>query len=85
MRTPTLSMIYDGVGNVVNVFDPYRARTTTEYDPANRAIKVTQPEVQNGSGPMVSPVALTEYDANGNVIKVTDANGNSTDNTYDRL
>lgn len=86
MTRPLIVTAYDFVGNVVSVTDPRGNTTTTEYDAANRKIQVTQPAVPvYGSGSPVAPVTTTAYDLNGNVLTVTDAEDNVTENTYDEL
>ncbi len=58
--------------------------TTTVFDPANRPTSVTAPAVSIfGETNPATTTTLTEYDDNGNVIKVTDGEGGITINTYD--
>ncbi|MHA3770735.1 RHS repeat-associated core domain-containing protein [Verrucomicrobiota bacterium sgz303538] len=84
---PVLWWEYDKAGNVTASTDASGYTTTTRYTPSNRPDQVTAPWVrerqQSGQILWKQPVTLTEYDFNGNVEKVTDANGNATINSYD--
>ena len=83
---PTLQWAYDAVGNVTKTTDPLLNATDMTYDAANRLFQTTQPPVSvYGITGTVRPVTTNEYDRNGNVTKVTDANGKVTTNTYDKL
>ncbi|MEM6821457.1 MAG: RHS repeat-associated core domain-containing protein, partial [Verrucomicrobiota bacterium] len=82
---PEIETTYDSVGNILTVTDARNNATTTEYDPANRPIKVTAPAVATLGGGSASPITETTYDPNGNVLTVKDPNGNTITNTYDEL
>jgi YD repeat-containing protein len=69
-----------GVGNVRFVTDARDNTMETQYDNANRPVKVIQPAVTGGT-----PETVTTYDGNGNVLTVTDPEDNATTNTYDAL
>ncbi|MDR3403122.1 MAG: RHS repeat-associated core domain-containing protein [Chthoniobacter sp.] len=86
-RRPQLSWIYDGVGKVIAAYDERSNRTDFTFDAANRQIQVQAPSVLYGptGGSSARPTTVTAYDLNGNVLQVTDPNGNHTVNTYDAL
>lgn len=82
-RSPVVTTTYDKVGNVVRVTDPRGYSIATDYDAANRPVKVISPSYQESpTSPVVTPVTQTVYDASGNPTKVTDARGSVTINTY---
>lgn len=76
---------YDPASRVISVIDPRGFETRTEYDDANRPVRVIAPEVALADGSPIQPVTFTEYDTNGNVIAITDANQHRTHNVYDAL
>lgn len=77
---------YDNVGKVIGVTDPNGYTTNTEYDDANRPVRAKAPAVVDPSDSASKrPTVITTYDANGNVLSVTDANGHTTTNVYDTL
>ncbi|MEM1158968.1 MAG: TIGR02594 family protein [Verrucomicrobiota bacterium] len=82
---PEIETEYDSVGNVTRITDARDNTTETEYDKANRPVKVTSPSVPVGGGGTGIPVTETTYDLNGNVLTVKDANGHTVTNTYDEL
>ncbi len=83
--SPTLESEYDAVGNVTKVIDARGAETETIYDAANRATEIKQPLVAVYGSGTSRPTTLSEYDKNGNMVKLTDPNGRETNNTYDAL
>ena len=52
--------------------------TTYEYDRAGRQTEVIQPAVYDAATTLRSPTTITTYDNDGNVLTVTDPNGNVT-------
>ncbi|WP_162145231.1 RHS repeat-associated core domain-containing protein [Chthoniobacter flavus] len=83
---PVIYTGYDYVGNVIWVQNACGFTTETEYDEANRPVKVTAPPVLLAGGQQaVRPEKRTSYDLAGNVVTVTDANQHVTTNTYDWL
>lgn len=90
---------YDDAGNLTQTTSPGGNITITQYDNANRPYQVTQPDPGLWNGwpkdhtsqdpPPITPsaegapVTLTVYDPNGNVLTVTDAEGNTITNVYD--
>ena len=64
-------------GNVTAVIDELARRTEYEYDSNNRLVKVTEAD-PDGAGELTSPVTTYEFDKRGNVLSMTDANGNTT-------
>lgn len=80
-------MHYDLLGNAVRAVDSRGNATTMTYDRAYRVIEVAGPGVadaENGNA-LRQPVTTTAYDANGNVIAVTDPRGVQTTTAYDGL
>ncbi|MDR1304550.1 MAG: hypothetical protein LBK76_04925, partial [Verrucomicrobiales bacterium] len=75
-KHPLLLTAYDAVGNVTATTDANGNVTVSEYDAANRVIKVTD---------ALGHDTLTVYDRNGNIVNVSDANGKVTHNQYDAL
>ncbi|WP_154017710.1 DUF6531 domain-containing protein, partial [Criblamydia sequanensis] len=57
--------------------DSYGKRTTFEYDRAGRLVKTTLPPLSGNPR-----ILLNSYDAMGNLIQETDANGNTTKKKY---
>ncbi len=65
---PEIETTYDNVGNVIAVTDPRDKTTHTRYDPAKRPIFVISPLVALADSSSLRPVAITEYDLNGNIL-----------------
>ena len=59
------------------------AAGATAYDALDRKTSVTQPD-PDGAGPLAAPVTRYGYDADGNVVSVTDPRGGVTTTAYDR-
>ena len=89
---------YDLNNNVRYVKNARGFETVTEYDEANRAFKQILPAVENaeaafdptlnggnGGFPSESPIVITHFDTNSNVVKTVDARGLVTLNFYDNL
>ena len=97
--SPTTDSYYDGNGNAWKVVDPKGNTTETTYDNAGRATHVQGPPVPvfdgtTGQTALQATLTSSIYDLNGNVVAVTDANGNlpgataddyTTSNEYDAL
>ncbi|MDZ4402144.1 putative Ig domain-containing protein [Prosthecobacter sp.] len=78
-------MQYDAAGNAVRVTDPLGRVTDTQYDERNRAVAAYAPPVWDAlAGATVRPSTQTTYDALGQVLTVTDPQGNVTTKHYDR-
>ncbi|MBE2287406.1 MAG: putative Ig domain-containing protein, partial [Prosthecobacter sp.] len=76
---------HDLAGNVIRVTDPLGRVTQTEYDERNRAIRVRAPAVWDAlAEASVRPETRTTYDDLGQVLTVTDPQGNVTTKHYDR-
>lgn len=81
---PSAVSRYDGVGNVVKSIDALGNETDQVYDAANRLVeKLGSPVPVAGLSGLHRPKTTTTYDANGNVLTVTDPNLTVTTNTYD--
>jgi RHS repeat-associated protein len=86
LQHPTILTGYDGVGNVISKTDARGYVTMLEYDQANRLVETIYPAVPvYPSGSPVAATTLTGYDFDGNILTVTDEDGNATVNTYDAL
>ena len=67
---------YDGGSRVVRTSDPRGNTTTSQYDKLGRKIAMTTPD-PDGSGPLTAATTSYGYDAQGNLVNVTDALGTS--------
>lgn len=90
LGSPCTQSIYDANGNVVATINPLGHRSDAVYDPRNRKIKdigpaITDATLPGNPIPNVRPESFTYYDLAGNVVKTTDARGNSVLQFYDRL
>ncbi len=79
-RRPTVTSIYDPVGNVISTIDPRGIISIIDYDRANRPYHTV-----SAFGLAEQIETSTEYDFNGNATAVTDPNGHITVNHYDSL
>ena len=90
-QNPAIYSAYDGVGNVIAVTDARQNTTRSFYDNAYRVTStLSNPVTGNPSTDASNPgandiVTAMSYDANGNVLVLTDGNGNATRNSYDLL
>ncbi len=75
---------YDDAGNLTTITDPLSRITTYGFDADNRQTSMRAPNPSDGSG-TGGPEQSVTYDALGDVISSTDANGNETDYTYDEM
>lgn len=78
---------YDADGNVSYVIDARGKRTDFSYDARNRQEETLAPWVTDYSlatPASVRPRTFTEYDAAGNVFRITGPRGDVTQNEYDR-
>jgi RHS repeat-associated protein len=75
----------DGDGNQVVVTSTNGFATTTGYDHLGRSITTTLPPVTLSTGQVTQPVQSTGYDGEGNVVRQTDADGNTSNSSYDPL
>ncbi|MDF2801268.1 MAG: repeat-associated core domain protein, partial [Anaerocolumna sp.] len=75
---------YDADGNVLTMTTPDGTKTTNEYDYLDRSVIQT---VQgfNEYGANVAVNTATAYDYAGNIISLTDANGNTTKSYYNAM
>ena len=79
----TTYLEYDKNGMLSTVRTPDGITTAYQYDKLDRTISVSKPGTdENGNSVNISQ--STEYDTEGNVVSVTDGNGNTTQNTYDK-
>lgn len=88
---PEIITAYDGVGNPIAVTDARGHTSRSFHDKAYRVIAtLTNPVSGNPSDDPENPGASdilteTDFDANGNILRIIDGNGNATRNQYDRL
>lgn len=81
---PTIST-YDADGNVTATTNALDVTTINVYDNLDREIETIQPDPATGQtsqGDATCPKTYVGYDANGNVVSTTDANGNTTTYAY---
>ncbi|MBN8491307.1 MAG: tandem-95 repeat protein, partial [Burkholderiales bacterium] len=76
---------YDAVGHTVSVTDRRGFVTSREYDHAGRLVKLWEPAPIGSTDPNERPLTQFSYDAQGNLLTVTDARGNVTSYEYDEL
>jgi RHS repeat-associated protein len=80
------STSYSPYGQTVTNTDEMGRVTTDKYDDAGNLIEVDQPQVLDpATNTMTTPVTAYGYDAYGDEISQTDANGHVTHFTYDAL
>jgi YD repeat-containing protein len=78
------TMLYDADGNVTSMTDPLGNVTEYVYDGADRETEEIDAQVYDSlTASNVNPTTVTSYDGDGNVLTVTDPNGNVTTYTYD--
>ena len=78
------TLAYDAAGNVVSVTDALLRETRLDYDDLNRVVTSIDATNSDPTPPCgVSGVTCFDYDAGGNLITLTDANGGVTDFFYD--
>ncbi len=83
---PTVTTVYDNVGNVVSVTDAESNTTTNFYDEANRMFATWAPPVNvYGKTGMIRPGTTNEFDKGGNIRFTHDANGKTVEMQYDIL
>ena len=79
----TTYLEYDKNGMLSTLKTPDGVVTTYQYDKLDRTISVSKPGTdENGNSVNISQ--STEYDTEDNVVSVTDGNGNTSQNTYDK-
>ncbi|WP_218943559.1 hypothetical protein [Exilibacterium tricleocarpae] len=92
---------YDGVGNRISLIDARGGLVRFEYDPGNRRISTTDAqgrtttfaydvrgnrvESRTAAGTGDEQLTVFDYDAEGNLRRVIDAEGGITENDYDRV
>ncbi|MCA9135403.1 MAG: DUF4595 domain-containing protein [Planctomycetales bacterium] len=76
---------YDAAGNLSQLTDENGNVTTYTFDDLNRLVQITEPDPDGPQNPLTNPVTTFQYDARGNLIGTTDANGSTTSFVYDPL
>ena len=71
---------YDPNGNITSITTPEGFKTLLFYDASDRLIKIIRED-----GKDIKRVTAYEYDAAGNLVKLTDCNGNSIKYDYDSM
>ena len=90
LTSPVTQTVYDTLGNVVKTIDPRQTAvgsgngTMFEYDRLNRLVKQSSVD-PDGARPLARSVTTFAYDAAGNLVSRTDAEGHTTRYEYDRL
>jgi len=79
----TITANYTSTGLAYLKTDELGRETQMEYDHAGRPTEVLQPDATYGNISGNSPTTTTTYDANGNVLTVTDPDSNEKTFTYD--
>ncbi len=74
---------YDGDGNQTGVTSANGNTTTTSYDHLGRQVSITLPRVTLYDGSSATPTSSTSYDADGNAVRTSNANGETTTSSYD--
>jgi RHS repeat-associated protein len=80
---PTITSVYDPVGNVVSITDAKENTTTNFYDAANRLYETWAPEVMVYGEGLTRPVTTNGYDKAGNIVLTMDANEKTVRMQYD--
>jgi YD repeat-containing protein len=78
----TTAYVYDSVGNVTVTYDPASHVWIRTYDAVGRVLTITAPVDSNSANDLIT---TNEYDAFGDLVRVSDRRGNSTFNYYDSL
>jgi len=81
----TTSDTYDGDGNRQTMVSANGNTTTYGYDHLGRQTTTTLPLITLYNNTSVQPVQTTGYDADGNVVRTTTGNGDTTTSSYDPL
>ncbi len=74
---------YDGDGHQTGVTTANGATTTTAYDHLGRQVSTTLPRVTLYDGSTSTPTSSTAYDGDGNAVRTSNANGETTTSSYD--
>ncbi len=81
---PVTTVGYDAFGLPVSAKDALGNIGTTTYDKVGQPIESSGPSYTPPGGTAITPKVKTSYDANGNIVAVTDARGATTRFGYDR-
>lgn len=81
----TTSDTYDGDGNRQTMVSANGNTTTYGYDHLGRQTTTTLPLITLYNNTSVQPVQTTGYDADGNVVRTANGNGDTTTSSYDPL
>ncbi|WP_166665506.1 polymorphic toxin-type HINT domain-containing protein [Kribbella caucasensis] len=82
--SPVVQVGYDAYGMAVSTKDALGNVGRTTFDKLGLPIETTGPTYTPPGGTAITPNVRSEYDANGNILKITDARGNETKFGYDR-
>lgn len=70
---------WDAAGNQTSLTDPLGHRTEYGYDPAGQLVAVTEGSTERAKpGPDVNVTSRYQYDADGDLVSVTDPDGHTT-------
>ncbi len=87
--TPHQEWTYDAAGNLLTETDLRGNASTHRYDAAHRRIETKAPAVEvmqpDGSVTTAQPTTTYAHDGAGNVLSITDPNGNVTTNAFDGM
>jgi YD repeat-containing protein len=81
--TPTELFVYNQYGQIIQQTDPKGTITKYDYYPATGYLE--KKTADYGGAPHINAVTRFEYDTVGNITSVTDPNGNTTTNEYNKI
>jgi len=81
----TTTYIYDADGNRQTLVSANGNTTIYGYDHLRRSVTMTLPAFTLYNGTTTQPIETIGYDSEGNVVRETDGNGNTTTSSYDPI